>query len=443
MKKSKFVKSVVILTIGGFITKIISLFIKIVLARLLKTEGMGIYMLISPTFNLLMAIASLGLPVAISKLVAEETKNNKNLVFSVIPISLLLNMIIILFLLITSKYISINLLNEKRCYYGLISIGFVLPFISISSILRGYFFGKQKMIPHVLSNITEDLVRLIFIIVGVPIFIKKGLEFAAAYVILVNIISELTSIIILFFFIPKNFKITKNDIKPNKKNIKDVFSIGLPTTASRIIGSVGFFLEPIIITFSLTKIGYSHKFIINEYGLISGYIMPLILLPSFFTLAISEALIPSISKAYVEKKYSYIKHKINQAIFLSLLIGIPATIIFEIIPKLPMKLIYNTVEGIDYLKVLAPIALLHYIQSPLTATLQAMGKAKEAMNGTIGGTIIRVLSLFLFSLLHIKMWSLIIAVSLNIIFVTLHQAKEIKKEIKKANNKYLLNVEYN
>ena len=70
--KNKFVKSVIILTIGSLITKIISMFIKIVLARTLKIEGTGIYMLITPTFTLLMAIASLGFPVAISKLVAEE-----------------------------------------------------------------------------------------------------------------------------------------------------------------------------------------------------------------------------------------------------------------------------------------------------------------------------------------------------------------------------------
>ncbi len=430
MKNNTFVKSVLLLTIGGLLTKIISMFIKIVLARLLGTEGMGIYMLISPTFTLLMALAQLGFPVAISKLVAEENKNNKNLVFSVIPISLALNVIIIIILLLSSRYISNVLLNEERSYYALISIGFVLPFISISSILRGYFFGKQKMLPHVLSNVTEDFIRLIALIIGIPFFLQKGLEYAVAFVVEVNIISELTSIFVLFFFIPKNFKISKKDLKPDKVNIKDVFSIGIPTTASRIIGSIGFFLEPIILTYALTKCGYTNKYIVNEYGIISGYIMPLILLPSFFTLAISEALIPNISKAYSKQDYNYVKSKIKQAIFFSLLIGIPATIIFEIIPEIPMKLIYNETSGIRYLKILAPIALLHYIQAPLTATLQAEGKAKEAMNGTIGGTIIRTISLLVLSLLHIDMWGLICAVSLNIIYVTLHQIFEVKKSLK-------------
>lgn len=429
MKKNIFLKSVILLMIGGLITKIISMLIKIVLARLIGPEGMGIYMLVSPTFTLLIALAQLGFPVAISKLVAEEKGNNKNLVFSVIPISLLLNIIIIIILFFSSGYISTNLLNEPRSYYALICIGLVLPFISISSILRGYFFGKQKMLPHVLSNITEDIVRLIALIIGIPIFISKGLEYAVAFVVLVNIISEFTSILILFFFVPKNFKLTKDDLKPNKNSIKTVFSIGIPTTASRIIGSIGAFLEPIILTYVLIGIGYKSNYIVTEYGIISGYIMPLILIPSFFTLAISQALIPNISKAHSHGHYKYVKDKIKLAIFLSLLIGIPATILFELFPSVPMKLIYNLDEGTEYLKVLAPIALMHYIQAPLTASLQAMGKAKEAMRGTLIGTVVRTISLFCFSYLHIGLWGLIIASSLNILCTTFHQYKRVKKAL--------------
>ena len=429
MKKNIFLKSVILLMIGGLITKIISMLIKIVLARLIGPEGMGIYMLVSPTFTLLIALAQLGFPVAISKLVAEEKGNNKNLVFSVIPISLLLNIIIIIILFFSSGYISTNLLNEPRSYYALICIGLVLPFISISSILRGYFFGKQKMLPHVLSNITEDIVRLIALIIGIPIFLSKGLEYAVAFVVLVNIISEFTSILILFFFVPKNFKLTKDDLKPNKNSIKTVFYIGIPTTASRIIGSIGAFLEPIILTYVLIGIGYKSNYIVTEYGIISGYIMPLILIPSFFTLAISQALIPNISKAHSHGHYKYVKDKIKLAIFLSLLIGIPSTILFELFPSVPMKLIYNLDEGTEYLKVLAPIALMHYIQAPLTASLQAMGKAKEAMRGTLIGTVVRTISLFCFSYLHIGLWGLIIASSLNILCTTFHQYKCVKKTL--------------
>lgn len=427
MKKSKFIRSTIILMIGGLLTKILGMIIKIVMTRLMGTEGIGVYMLLMPTFSLLIALAQLGFPVAISKLVAEDKKNNKNLVFSIIPISLLLNALIMILLLFFASTISTHLLHESRTTLGIICIGFVLPFISISSILRGYFFGKERMIPHVISNITEDIIRLIILIIGIPLFIVNGIEFAVAFIVISNIFSELTSILILFLFLPKNFKLSKKDFVPRKNNIKDVLNISLPTTGSRIIGNIGYFLEPIILTSVLKNVGYTQQFIVTEYGVISGYVMPLLLLPSFFTMAISQALIPVISKAYTNHLYKYAASKIKQAIFFSLLIGIPITIFFLLFPTTPLKLLYNTTEGITYLRVLAPICMLHYIQSPLTSSLQAMGKAKEAMNGTLLGVFVRTIALWIGCSLRIGMWGLIIATALNIILVTMHQAKYVKK----------------
>lgn len=427
MKKSKFIKSTIILLIGGFLTKILGMVIKIITSRLLGTEGIGIYMLLTPTFSLFIAIAQLGFPVAISKLVAEETKNNKNLVFSIIPIAMLINIVILFGIFISSDFIANTLLHEPRTKLAIMCIGFVLPFISISSIIRGYFFGKEKMIPHVVSNVVEDVIRMIILALGIPIFIKRGLEFAVAFLILSNIVSELTSILILFFFLPKNFKLQKKDCIPNKQNLKDIFSISLPTTGSRLIGNIGYFLEPIILTNTLLWVGYDSNFIVTEYGIVSGYVIPLLLLPSFFTMAISQALIPIVSKATAHRHYNYAKDKLKQAIFFSLLIGIPMTILFEIIPEIPLKLIYNTTEGINYIRVLAPICLLHYIQSPLSSTLQAMGKAKDALKGTLIGILLRTSSLFIFSSLKIGMWGLVIATSINIIYVTLYDANRIKK----------------
>ena len=287
------------------------------------------------------------------------------------------------------------------------------------------------MFPHVISNVVEDIVRIIILILGIPVFLKYGLEFAVAFLVISNVISELTSILILFFFLPKNFKLEKKDFVPNKQNLKEIFSISIPTTGSRLIGNIGYFFEPIVLTSTLLWVGYDNNFIVNEYGIISGYVIPLLLLPSFFTMAISQALIPIISKSTAHKNYKYAKKKLKQAIFFSLLIGIPMTILFEIIPEIPLKLIYNTNEGIHYIRVLAPICLLHYIQSPLSSTLQAMGKAKDAMKGTLIGIILRTSALFIFSIAHIGMWGLVIATSINIIYVTLYDASRIKKYLNK------------
>ena len=427
MKKNKFVISTIILIIGGLITKILSMVIKIVMTRSVGTEGIGLYMLVNPTFMLFIAVCTLGMPTAISKLVSEDKRSSKKLIFSATFIAIIVNILIMLLVLLSARFIANNLLHEPRSYYSLLAIGLVLPFISISGILRGYFFGKQRMFPHVLSNVLEDVTRLISIILFTPMFLLKGLEFAVAFLILSNIISELTSIIILFFFLPKKFKLSKKDITPNISDVKDILGISLPTTGSRLIGTIGMFFEPIILTYFLIKLGYSNQYILNEYGILNGYVMPLILLPSFFTGAISQALLPIVSKGYANKNFKYVKTKIKQAIFFSLLIGIPATIIFVLVPQIPLKLIFATDQGIKYIKILAPICLLHYIQAPLTSSLQAIGKSKEAMKDTLIGMILRTVILIICCYLKLGIYSLIIASSINIIYVTIYHIIKVKK----------------
>ena len=224
MKKNKFLKMTMLLIIGGFITKILGMLIKIVMTRFIGTEGIGIYMLIMPTFSLLVSLTQFGFPVAISKLVAEDRFNNKKLVFGIIPISLGICFIILLVLLSSGQFIATELLKEERTYLGLISIGFILPFIAISSILRAYFFGKERMFPHVISNILEDVIRLVLIILFVPSILKMGLSYVVAFLILISIFSELSSIIIFLICLPNKISLKKEDFKPKKDYLKTVLS---------------------------------------------------------------------------------------------------------------------------------------------------------------------------------------------------------------------------
>ena len=418
--KNNFIKSTIILIIGGFISKILGMIIKIILTRTISTKGIGIYSLILPTFNLFITLCSLGLPIAISKQISEQRKKVKEIILPIIPLTLLFDVLLIMILFILSPLLSNFLLKNKMTYYPLIAIGLTLPFISISSILKGYFFGKEKMFPTTLSNITEQLIRLILTLTLIKYLMKYSLGIAITGVVLINILSEGISIITLLLFIPKHEKISFSDFKLDQSQIKDLLDISLPTTGSRLIGSITYFLEPILLTYALTKSGYSINAITIEYGIINGYVYPLLLLPSFFTMAISSALLPVVSNAYSKRNYSYTRYKIKQALVISLIIGIPCTLLFMTIPKYFLNTIYNTNEGLTYIKIIAPFFLLHYIQGPLTASMQAMNKAKEAMIGTLYGSIIRCILLLTLSFLHIGLWGLLIATITNIIFITIH-----------------------
>lgn len=424
--KEKFINSVIILLVGGLLTKLLGMFIKIMMSRLIGTEGLGLYMMVLPTFSLFIGIGQFGLPTALSKLVAEKRKNNIKLFFSILPITLFINLLLIISIIVIAPVLANNLLHDPRCYLPILAIAVVIPFTSLSSICRSYFFGKEKMMPHVISNLLEDIVRLILMIVGIPFFLPKGLEYAVCYIILSNVISEGASILVLFLFLPKKIQLKKEDLIPKKDYMKESLSIGIPNTTGRLLGSIGYFLEPILLTTTLLALGYSSKFITTEYGILSGYVMPLLLLPSFFTMAISQALLPLVSREYTRGNYTFVTRKIKQAILYSLAIGIPVTIFFVIFPEFPLKLIYHTNEGISYMRFLAPVCLFQYIQSPLSSCLDAMGKSRDAMVATTIGVVIRSIFLVLLSLLNIGLWGLIIAISLNVFAVTFYSLKKVR-----------------
>lgn len=430
--KEKFIKSTIVLLIGGLFTKILGMVIKIVMSRLIGTEGLGLYMLILPTFSLFIGISQLGMPVALAKLIAEDTKDNRKLFFSVVPVILLGNIFLIFLIIILAPVLANNLLHNSETYYGILAISLVIPFTSISSICRSYFFGKERMVPHVVSNLVEDVVRLLLMIVGIPFVIDKGLNIAVCYIILSNIISETASIIVLFLFLPKKLVIKRGDLKSDKSYVSECLSIGIPNTTGRLIGSIGYFLEPIILSLVLLSVGYNNTFITREYGILSGYVMPLILLPSFFTLAISQALLPVVSKEFARGKTKSVRKKIRMAIFFSLVIGVPATIFFVLKPEFFLRIVYHTNEGVNYMKFLAPVCLLQYIQAPLATSLDAMGKSRDAMIGTTIGMVIRTSLLFVLSYLKIGLFGLIIAISINVVAVTLYDLLRVRFHLKKA-----------
>lgn len=416
--KNKFIKSTIILIIGGGITKLLAMVIKIALARSIGNDGIGIYMMILPTFNLFITLSTLSLSTSLGKLIAEK-RSSKKVIFSSIPFTMIYNFFLMIILIFLSKFISNTLLNNSITYYPILCISFTLPIIALSGILKGYFFGKNNMFPYTFENICEQIVRLLFIIFIVPKLLNISLIVAISSLVLVNILSEGIAIIVMLLFIP-NKSLDKESFKVDKNIVKDILNISIPSTGSRLIGSISYFLEPIILTYAMLKSGSSLSFITSEYGIVTGYVYALLLIPSFFTMAISTSLLPIISKNYAERNMRIVKKGLSQGMLFSLLIGCFFTMLFMLFPNYILKFIYNTTLGSDYVRLIAPFFIFHYIQGPLTTYLQAINKAKCAMYGTLLGSIIKNILLFVLAICNYKIWSLIISTIVNILIVTIH-----------------------
>lgn len=425
--KNKFIKSTIILVAGGIITKLLSFIIRIYFTRVIK-DGINIYSLIMPTYSLLITITQLGFPIAISNIIAKGEKRGKNIMSSIVPVSLLLNLILILIVIFSAKYLSNNLLHEPDTYYPLIALSLVLPFISLSSIIRGYFFGKQQMMPHSISNIIEQLFKLFIVLVILPHLLKYGTIVAVCGYILISILSETISIVVFLLYLPKNFKIERKDIKPDFGTIKDVLAIGLPAVGSRIIGNIGYFFEPIILSYMLLKTGFTNDYIISNYAIYNTYVIGLLIVPTFLLGAIGTSMLPEISKNINNKEK--VRRLFKKTMIFSLIIGVFSNIVLYFSCDFILNLLFNTTDGCNYIRFLAPFFTIFYFESPLSSILQAYNMTGYIMKTTIIGVIIKLASLTLLSLFHIGIYALILSEVINIFYVVIGNYIKVKQILK-------------
>lgn len=429
IKNNSFYKSTFILLFGGLFGKVIGFILKIIVTRSLGSEGIGLYSMLTPTNTLLSVLAVFYYSNAISKLISEGKHSSKSIIISIIPISFIINIFFIIITIIIAPYLSNNLLKESELYLPIICLSLTMPFISISSIIKGYFWGKQNMGPYMISNFIEQVVRLIIISLFINKVMTYGIIKTICFISLVNIIGEISSQIVMIKYFPR-FKLSLKDLRINLFEVKNLLSYTIPITLSKIIGTLSYFLEPILITNILLYVGYTKNYIISEYGSVNAYALSTLLMPQFFTQNMATSLIPELSKQYSLKNYKLCIKRIKEIVFISVLIGGISTIIITIFPRFFLNILYHTDKGIDYIRLLSPFTILFYIEYPLVNALQALGEVKVTFKITVVTSLIKIISIIIFSFLKIGMYSLIISIIINLLSSTLLYYKKLHKLLK-------------
>ncbi|MDQ0197165.1 stage V sporulation protein B [Neobacillus ginsengisoli] len=402
---SKFLKGTFILLIAGFFTRILGFINRIVIARSIGEEGVGLYMMAFPTFILVVTITQLGLPVAISKNIAEaEARGDHAEIKKILVVSLAttltLSIIFTPALILLAPILSTTLFTDPRTYYPLVAIAPVVPVIAVSSVLRGYFQGRQNMRPAANSQILEQLVRITLIAVMTKAFLPYGIEYAAAAAMVASVIGELVSLLYLMtaFKLKKRFRLRKDFfqfVQKGKQTFKDLMDISLPTMGSRMIGSVAWFFEPIVVAHSLALAGVAAIEATKQYGALTGYALPLLMLPSFVTFSLATSLVPAISEANTQNNRKLIEYRLQQALRFAFLTGGLAVIVLYVLADPLMQLMYGSAKGSYFIRLMAPFFLFYYYQGPLQAVLQALNLARAAMINSLIGAIVKTAVIFL------------------------------------------------
>ena len=428
-KNNLLVKNILILLISGAVAKVIGMAGKIIYTRVAGVGIVGLYTLITPTLMLIITLTQFSFPISLSKLSAEGKHQDEDLLKSAYALGFLINFFLIIILLLSAKTIA-SLLHNEELWKALMSIAIIIPFITISSIQRGFLHGKENMLPASITNVTEEIIKIVLIIGILPLAVARGSISAIIFIILFNVITEIVSIIIMERVIKKRYvSKTRGTIKG--KIIKEITKISLPTTSVRLISSVGFFLEPIILTNVLLKTGYSSNYITMEYGIVSSYIIPLLSIPSFFSMSIASALLPNITKAYANKRYKEFNRKLLKLMFLSMLVGLVCLSIIMIFPTQILKVIYNVNFGVNYIYLIGPFFLVLYMQPTLSAAMQAMNKTSKLFWVSLISIIIKYVVLIFFGLAGNGMNSLIYSLITGIIVTTALVLFIVLKELNK------------
>lgn len=426
------IKNIVILLTTGAVTKILGMIGKIIYTRIAGIDVVSLYALITPTLMLIISITQFSFPITISKLSAEEKYNNEDLLKNTFFIAFIINIIIIIFVFLTSNLIA-SLLHNNFLGSAIKSIIFILPFITISSILRGFLHGKENMMVPSITNILEEIIKIILIIAVLPIALSKSNILAVIFIILFNILTELPSIYFMKKEINKKYILKKRSYL-NIKIIKEIISISLPTTSIRLISSLGFFLEPIILTNLLINKGFSNEYITLQYGIINSYVIPLLSMPSFFSMSISSAVLPNLTKTYFKKKYDEFNNKLLKMVILSIIVGLICLLVILIFPREILNIIYGIDIGINYLFLVGPFFLIVYIQPVLSVAMQSMNKTNKLLKVSIVSMILKYSSLSVFCVLDLGINSLIYAMIIGIITTSTQEMIIVLKHLKKISS---------
>lgn len=377
--KRKLINSFIILSGSTLITKVFSVFNRMMLSRLLSEQGMALYILVIPTLSLCITLAQFSIPSAVFRLVSNPKYNNKKIIISAILICFTSCILIMSTLFVFSQTIAHDFLKQDQAYLPLLTMIPFIPLVAISGIIKNYYLGKEDVWTLSVAQLLEEVSRIIFTYLVIKSFLSIDMSYLVAIAILAMSVGELSSILYLYFKLHRKVNIRYHPLEYFQQHfiLKDMMNIALPLTGSRILHSCYNFIEPIVLVAILSKIQIPESEIHLQYAIISGYVISILVTPTFFNNVILRLLLPILNKDIAYHQLRNLRKHVLLGVLACFLISLPFTLLFYFWGDYCLLFMYNTTNGYEYLKYMSIPFTIFYLQTPLSATLQALNKNKE------------------------------------------------------------------
>lgn len=384
---NKFISGTLILTLSGFVVKAIGSINWIILSRILGGEGIGIYQMAFPIYLLALDVSSAGLPIAISIITAEKAaKEDYAGAQRIFRVSLTMLCITALFLSFVVFFgarflIDEQIIRESRAYYSLIALAPAIFFTTIIAGYRGYLQGWQQMTPTAMSQIVEQLVRVVVMLGFAALLLPYGLDYAAGGASLGAGAGGLAAWLVLIYFYYKLKRSLPKDgpVFPQESIrhiLKRLIVLAIPISLSSIMLPVVSNLDLLIVPRRLEVAGYSTAQATELFGYLTGMSVPLINLATILTAAMAMSLVPAISHSFTLKETDEIYSRTAGAMRISFLVTIPFSVMLYVMAEPVVTFIYNAPAATDATRAVAIAICFLGLHQITTAILQGLKRPK-------------------------------------------------------------------
>ncbi len=418
MTRQSFVRGAAILTLAGMSVRIVGAFFRIVLAMLIGDEGVGLFQMAYPVYSTLLAVSTAGIPIAISKLVAENLAagdyRGASRIFRVaLSILTVSGLAITGVLFLAAGFFARNVAQDPRAYLPLVSIAPAIFLVTVMSAYRGFFQGQQQMLPTALSQITEQVGRVITALLLVVVLAPRGLEYAAAGASFGAVAGAFAGLLVLLVFWGKQRTAFLKRLRerhgeggrPFWAIIGDILRLAVPITLGSLVMPLITIVDLSIVPQRLHDAGFDTGKATALYGQLTGMATPLVHIPTIITVALAISLVPAISEAVALKRTRIIRDRSFLAVRLTLLLAVPSAAGLYLLAEPITAFLFDNPEAGAVLAAMAPGVIFLTLYQTTSGILQGLGHPAEPVKSLFLGALVKTVLTWLLTaniLLHTK-----------------------------------------
>jgi len=394
LQKHPILNGAILLTSAGILTRLIGFFYKIFLSREIGAEGLGIYQLIFPITGICFSLTSAGIQTAISRYVSKSFGMNKpedakSYLQIGLFISVTLSLITGMILFIYADFIANICLGETRCAPLLKIISFSYVPCSIHACLNGYFYAKKKAAIPAVSQLIEQLVRVGSVYLIDQILASQGKNITISLAVTGLVFGEIAGMLISV-----SFSGIILNLEPKFSYGKELLSMAVPLTATRLVINLFNSVENVLIPNRLRVFGYTQTKALSVFGVLTGMSLAIILFPSVITNSVSVILLPTIAEAQATRDDATIQRAVRRTIVSCLALGFAACVGFLLTGSFIGNVIFKNALAGTFIRTLSWICPFLYLSSTLNSILHGLGYSKVTFLIGLAGCSVRILFVY-------------------------------------------------